>query len=199
LLSRTRSLEEYQEALTYNLERLDFLTKLVNGLLILSQADEDKASFKIENLNFSELLKELYEAFNIVVMQKKISFTFPAPEEVLINGDRIKLKQLFSNLIDNAIKYTPDGGSISLMVQPGKGQVTVVLKDTGIGIPSDDLPHIFDRFYRVDKSRARESGGIGLGLSICQWIIKAHHGTIDVKSQPQQGTTFTVTFPAKLS
>ena len=195
LLSRKRSSEDYQEALTNNLERLDFLTKLVNDLLILSQADEGKASLKIENLNFSELLKELYEAFNIVAMQKKISFTFSAPEEALINGDSIKLKQLFSNLIDNAIKYTSDGGTISLIVQPGKDQVTVVLKDTGIGIPSDDLPHIFDRFYRVDTSRSRLSGGVGLGLSICQWIVKAHHGTIDVKSQPHQGTTFTVTLP----
>ena len=197
LLSRKRSSEDYQEALTNNLERLDFLIKLVNDLLILSQADEGKASLKIENLNFSELLKELYEAFNIVVMQKKISFTLSAPEEVLINFDSIKLKQLFSNLIDNAIKYTPNGGNISLLVQPGKGQVTVVLKDTGIGIPSDDLPHIFDRFYRVDTSRSRLSGGVGLGLSICQWIVKAHHGTIDVKSQLHQGTTFTVTLPTK--
>lgn len=195
LLSRKRSSEDYHEALTNNLERLDFLTKLVNDLLILSQADEGKASLKIENLNFSELLKELYEAFTIVAIQKKISFTFSAPEEILINGDSIKLKQLFSNLIDNAIKYTPDGGTISLIVQPGKDQVAVVLKDTGIGIPSDDLPHIFDRFYRVDTSRSRLSGGVGLGLSICQWIVKAHHGTIDVKSQFHQGTTFTVILP----
>jgi len=198
-LSRKRSSEEYQEALANNLERLDFLTKLVNDLLILSQADEGKASLKIENLNFSELLKELYEAFNVVAMQKKISFTFSAFEEVLINGDRIKLKQLFSNLIDNAIKYTPDGGNIGLTVQPGKCQATVVIKDTGIGIPTNDLHHIFDRFYRVDTSRSRLSGGVGLGLSICQWIVKAHQGTIDVKSTPQQGTTFTVILPATLS
>jgi signal transduction histidine kinase len=95
----------------------------------------------------------------------------------------------------DAIKYTPDGGNISLIVQPGKDQITVVLKDTGIGIPRDDLPHIFDRFYRVDTSRSRLSGGVGLGLSICQWIVKAHHGTIDVKSPPHQGTTFVVTLP----
>jgi heavy metal sensor kinase len=195
LLSRKRSSEDYQEALTNNLERLDFLTKLVNDLLILTQADEGKTSLKIENLNFSELLKELYEAFNIVAIQKKIDFTFSAPEEVLINGDRIKLKQLFSNLIDNAIKYTSEGGNVSLIIQPGKDQITVILKDTGIGIPSDDLPHIFDRFYRVDTSRSRLSGGVGLGLSICQWIVKAYHGAIDVKSQPDQGTTFTVTLP----
>jgi heavy metal sensor kinase len=197
LLSRKRSSVEYQEALTNNLERLDFLTKLVNELLILSQADEGKASIKIENLNFSEQLKELYEAFTIVAMQKKINFTLSTSEEVLINGDRIKLQQLFSNLIDNAIKYTPEGGTISLIVQPGKDQVTVILNDTGIGIPSDDLPHIFDRFYRVDTSRSRLSGGVGLGLSICQWIVKAHHGTIDVKSHLHQGTTFTLTLPTQ--
>lgn len=199
LLSRKRSSEDYHEALTNNLERLDFLTKLVNDLLILSQADEGKPSLNIENLNFSELLKEFYEAFSIVALQKKIRFTFSAPEEVLIHGDSIKLKQLFSNLIDNAIKYTPEGGTIGLTVNPGKDQVTVILKDTGIGIPSNDLPHIFDRFYRVDTSRSRLSGGTGLGLSICQWIVKAHHGIIDVKSNPQQGTTVTVILPARLS
>jgi len=197
LLSRKRSSEDYQEALTNNLERLDFLTKLINDLLILSQADEGKASLKIENLNFSELLKGLYEAFNIVAMQKKIRFTFSASEKVLINGDSIKLQQLFSNLIDNAIKYTPEGGNVSLIIQPGKDQITVILKDTGIGIPRDDLPHIFDRFYRVDTSRSRLSGGVGLGLSICHWIVKAHHGTIDTKSQPHQGTTFTLMLPTQ--
>ena len=197
LLSQKRSAEDYQEALANNLERLDFLTKLVNDLLFLSQVDEGKENLEIEDLNLSELIKNLWEAFNVVAVQKKINFNFCAAGELFISGNSMKLKQLFSNLIDNAIKYTPDGGTISLSLQSEKECVKIILKDTGIGISSDDLPHIFDRFYRVDKSRSRLSGGVGLGLSICQRIVNVHHGTIDVKSMPQQGTTVTVILPAK--
>jgi signal transduction histidine kinase len=114
-------------------------------------------------------------------------------------GDNIKLKQLFSNLIDNAIKYTPNEGEIGLSIQPETDRVKIILKDTGVGIPSDDLPYLFDRFYRVDKSRSRQSGGTGLGLSICQWIVKAHQGTIKVESHLHQGTTITVIFPTQLT
>ena len=195
LLSRRRSPEEYGNALAANLERLDFLTKLVNDLLVLSQADEGSQILQVETILVPELLRELWDAFTLVAAQKKINFTFECSEEVKVNGDSLKLKQLFSNLIDNAIKYTPNGGEIHLSTKRENGGVKITLKDSGIGIPGDDLPRIFDRFYRVDKSRARLSGGVGLGLSICQWIVKAHQGTIEVKSQLSHGTTVTVTLP----
>jgi len=199
LLSKNRSSKEYREALANNLERLDFLTRLVNDLLLLSQADEGEKSLQIETINLNELLRELWEAFKMVAVQEKINFTFNKSEETVIRGDRIKLKQLFSNLFDNAVKYTPRGGKISLSIHPENEHVRIILSDTGIGIPSEDLPYIFDRFYRVDKSRSRQFGGVGLGLSICKWIVKAHEGTIEVNSQPNRGTTFTITFPTKLA
>jgi len=195
LLSQSRSPEEYRDVLGNNLERLNFLTKIINDLLLLSQADEGRQILKVEPIRLSELLRELWDAFNMVATQKSIDFALDGPEELIIEGDSIKLKQLFSNLIDNAIKYTPDGGEIRLSVRPETGRVSIVLKDSGIGIPADDLPRIFDRFYRVDKSRYRAAGGAGLGLSICQWIVKAHQGGIEVASQLSHGTTVTVTFP----
>lgn len=199
LLSQRRSLEEYGNALAANLERLDFLTKLVNDLLLLSQADEGSQVLQVETILLPELLRELWDAFTLVAAQKEINSAFECSEELRINGDSLKLKQLFSNLIDNAIKYTPEGGEISLSSKRAYDGVKITLKDSGIGIPGDDLPRIFDRFYRVDKSRSRLSGGTGLGLSICQWIVKAHKGTIGVDSQPHQGTTFTVTLPTEIT
>ena len=199
LLSRKRPLEEYREALVNNLERLDFLTRLVNDLLLLSRADESRENLHIEAIGLDELIRELWEAFNLVAGQKNIQFTFDASEQVLIEGDRIKLQQVFSNLIDNAVKYTPSGGKIDLIIKPETDRVKIILNDTGIGIPAEDLSRIFDRFYRVDRSRSRQSGGTGLGLSICRWIIKAHHGTITAESQVRQGSSFTVILPLKLA
>ncbi len=196
LLSRKRSSEEYREALANNLERLNFLIRIVNDLLLLSQADEGSESLQIEDVNLTELLKELWEAFNLVAAQKNINFTIDGSEELFIKGDRIKLTQLFSNLIDNAIKYTSEGGKITLTLHNENGKVKTILKDNGIGIPEDEIPRIFDRFYRVDKSRSRRLGGVGLGLSLCQWIVEAHQGTIKVESKLHQGSTFTVILPA---
>jgi len=199
LLSRKRSSEEYQEALINNLERLDYLTRLINNLLLLSQADEGKASLEFKTINLTNLLRELQEAFFLVAEQKKINLSFTGGKEIFLEGDWLRLTQLFSNLIDNAIKNTPEGGEVALELQEENKEVKIRVKDTGMGISPEDLPYIFDRFYRVDKSRSRDSGGVGLGLSICQWIVRAHQGTIEVESIPQQGTTFTVTLPILLS
>jgi signal transduction histidine kinase len=110
-------------------------------------------------------------------------------------GDPDRLKQLLLNLVDNAIKYTPKGGQVTLGLLRAEGWAVVTVTDTGIGIPTQDLPHIFERFYRVDKARSRTAGGSGLGLSIVQWIVQAHGGKIDVQSEPDKGTRFTVYLP----
>jgi len=199
LLSKMRSSEEYQDALSNNLERLDYLTRLLNDLLFLSKADEGEKSFQIETVDLIALLKQLGDAFAMIAAQKNINFNFNGDEKAIIQGDSVKLKQLFSNLIDNATKFTLPNGKISLMIHAENENVTVTLKDTGIGIPPDSLPSIFDRFYRVDKSRSRKSGGTGLGLSICQRIVNAHQGTIDVTSTLHQGTTVTVILPTTLT
>lgn len=196
LLSRSRTIEEYRETLANSLERLSFLTRLINDLLFLSQADEGKDTIHLEPVDLAPLLRDLCEAFGVVAAQKNIRLDYQSPSAVKISGDRVRLTRLFSNLIDNALKYTPPGGSITLSLASKEDKAIITLQDNGIGIPPEDLPFVFDRFYRIDKSRSRESGGTGLGLSICQQIVAAHHGTIEVKSTFHQGTTVIVTLPA---
>ena len=111
-------------------------------------------------------------------------------------GDKVRLQQLFTNLIDNAIKYTPKG-SIHVTVEKNESAGLVRIKDTGIGIPKEEQEKIFERFYRTDKSRSRETGGVGLGLSIAEWIVRAHHGRIEVESELNKGSTFTVYLPVQ--
>jgi signal transduction histidine kinase len=110
-------------------------------------------------------------------------------------GDPYRLKQLFYNLIENAIKYSNDGGTVEITTGSNGQYPNVSIKDEGLGISKEDIPYIFDRFYRVDKSRSREAGGTGLGLSICKWIAEAHQGRITVESEPGTGSCFTVWIP----
>ena len=117
-------------------------------------------------------------------------------DQALVYGDRERLRQILLNLADNAIKYTPNGGVITFGLEKSNGWVKISVSDTGIGISSEDLPFVFDRFYRTDKARSRELGGSGLGLSIVQWIAYAHQGKVTVSSELQKGSTFTLCLPA---
>jgi signal transduction histidine kinase len=116
-------------------------------------------------------------------------------QEIMVFGDKARLQRLFTNLIDNAIKFTPEGGAIWVTVERDDGAVEIKIKDNGIGIPTEEQAKIFRRFYRVDKSRSRETGGIGLGLSIAEQVARAHQGRIEVNSELNQGSTFTVYLP----
>jgi signal transduction histidine kinase len=124
-----------------------------------------------------------------------VSLEIEAPESLPVMGDRERLKQLMYILLDNAVKYSPDGGRVSLQLSETARHWTMKVTDEGIGIHPDDQPRIFDRFYRSDKSRTRTLGGHGLGLSIAKWIVDIHHGTISVESEPEKGSTFIVTIP----
>ena len=146
-------------------------------------------------IKLNELLVNLWELFKVLAEQKGISFTLGENEHADVLGDRTRLQQLFTNLIDNAIKFTPSGGHVDMSLKKDRGFAMVSIRDTGIGIPEGESEHIFERFYRVDKSRARESGGTGLGLSICQWIAKAHQGKIDLESELGKGSHFIVSLP----
>jgi two-component system, OmpR family, sensor kinase len=121
----------------------------------------------------------------------------PRVEHCIVNGDKTRLRQLFLNLITNAIKYTPRGGEVELQLTANEEEASFIVRDTGIGIAAIDLPNIFDRFYRADRVRSRQSerGGFGLGLSISQWIAQAHGGALTVQSRLHRGSTFTVTLP----
>ncbi|HBN27140.1 MAG TPA: hypothetical protein DD405_06705 [Desulfobacteraceae bacterium] len=192
ILSKKHTLEEYQDAFANNLKELDSMTRLVNDLLLLSHKEEREEKSSMKKLNISSLLGELWSAFNILAKQKNIAFNFECPDALLMYGNEVELKRLFVNLIDNAIKFTPDKGNISITAQLKNNNIKIMIEDNGIGISKNDLPYLFDRFYKADKSRTRGSGGFGLGLSICQSIVKAHQGTISIKSRLHKGSKVTL-------
>lgn len=168
------------------------MSRLVADLLLLAQADAGVA-LKREPVQLDSLLLEIYRQARVIA--DGLHVTLGHEDQAVVSGDPDRLRQLFLNLVDNAVKYTPRGGRLSLSWGREDGWVRVDVSDTGVGIPGEDLPHIFDRFYRVDKARSRGQGGTGLGLSIAQWIAQAHGGRIEVESQVGRGTTFTVWLP----
>lgn len=194
LLSKERRIEEYQDALVHFLEEFDHMNHILNDLILLSKYDSLQVELKMSPLRLDFLLENVCNLFRILAEQKNISFLIAPLEQVSIMGDKMRLQQLFTNLIDNAIKYTYEGSIHVSLVREGDNAL-VKIKDTGIGIPKEEQENIFKRFYRVDKSRSRESGGVGLGLSIAQWIANAHHGKIEVDSEPTHGSIFTVSLP----
>ena len=134
-------------------------------------------------------------AAKVLAVQKNLELKLTAAPPLILTGDEHLLKRMVLNLLDNAVKYTPEGGKICVELAGQNGHAQVVVRDTGIGISEKDQPHVFDRFYRVDKARSRALGGAGLGLSIVHWIVEAHGGTISVESNLGKGSKFTVKLP----
>jgi heavy metal sensor kinase len=158
LLSKPRSVEEYQRVLANNIEQLDFLTRMINDLILLSKFDSDRTELEISPIQLNELLVNLWELFDVLAEQKGVKFTLGELEQAGIFGDQTRLQQLFTNLIDNAIKFTPSGGYVEISLKKDGGYAKVSVRDTGIGIGEEEHKQIFERFYRVDKSRTRETG-----------------------------------------
>lgn len=173
---------------------VDRMTRLVGDLTLLARADAGGMPLEKKRIELDNLLFEVYRQFSVI--EKPVDVSITAVDQVSVLGDQDRLKQLFINLIDNAIKYTPGGGEVDLSLSKVDAWAQFEVKDSGMGIPAQDLPYIFDRFYRVDKARARTKGGSGLGLSIAKWVAKAHGGDIFVESEVGVGTTFTVRLPA---
>jgi len=194
LLSKGRPAEEYQEGLAHFMEQFDHLNHMINDLILLSKFDATQVELKMAPLRLDLLIKDLCHVFKILAEQKNIGFETGTTEEVTLVGDKARLQQLFTNLIDNAIKYTFQG-SIQISLEKNDEMAMVKVRDTGIGIPQEEQKKIFKRFYRVDKSRSKETGGVGLGLSIAEWITHAHQGRIEVESELNQGSTFTIYLP----
>lgn len=180
------------ECLTAIEREADRMARLINDLLLLAQADAG-IQLQQELVEIDSLLLDVYRQGQALANSVDVQLT--AEDRGLVAGDPDRLKQLLLNLVDNAIKYTPEGGQVSLGLTRQEGWVRIDIADTGIGIPAKELPHIFDRFYRVDKARSRTHGGTGLGLPIARWIADAHGGHIDVESEVGEGTTFTVWLP----
>jgi signal transduction histidine kinase len=177
--------------LAHFIERFDQLNRMINDLTLLSKFDSSQMELSMASLRLDLLVQDIGNLFKILAEQKGIDLRIGRVQEVTILGDKVCLQQLFTNLIDNAIKYTSEG-SIRITVKKDEKNAVVQVVDTGIGIPREEQEKIFKRFYRVDKSRSKEGGGVGLGLSIAEWIVRAHRGRIEVESELNQGSTFTV-------
>jgi two-component system OmpR family sensor kinase len=193
-LMKERPPAEYREALQAVDRAAQRMKTVVEGLLTLARADAKQLALAKEKLPFSALVEETAALLGPLAAQRKVAVTVRA-QPVAVEGDRERLRDAVSNLISNAIRYTPEGGQVDVTVAAEERSAVLAVADTGIGIPEKDRPHIFERFYRVDQARSRDKGGSGLGLAITKWIVEAHAGTISFASQEGKGTTFTVRLP----
>jgi heavy metal sensor kinase len=193
-LMTARTEEEFRDAIVNALEDVDRISNIVRALLLLSQAETGRLALHNEPVDVSEVTGELVEQFRSTAKEDGLALTWELEPDSVVRGDRTQLDRLVTNLLSNALKYTPRGGHVNVTVKKDAGQVTLTVSDNGKGIPEDSIPHIFDRFYRVPGSDPAK--GLGLGLSFVAWIVKAHSGSIDVKSAVGKGTTFTIVLPA---
>jgi heavy metal sensor kinase len=194
-LRKKRTPEEYEDILRNNLIDIIRLSKITDNLLFLTKTDNNILELRRQWFDVKHFMETVVENFRYRALSTDISIIEDYQENLELNGDIDLLEHAFSNLIDNAVKYTPQGGKITLRTYKEDKNIMISISDTGIGISEDDIPHIFERFYRVDKESSRKLGGTGLGLAITQWIINAHNGKISVKSTLGSGSDFIVALP----
>jgi signal transduction histidine kinase len=175
--------------------QVERLIRLSNGLLFLSRSDQNQLSFKPASINLSELLEVLVEQIQPLALERELKISTSIPEELSIYGDNDLLIRLFMNLLENALKYGPVGGRITVLAVKKPDETQVVIHNTGPGIPQEHLQHLFERFYRVDADRSSQTGGSGLGLAIAREIARLHRGEVDVESKAGQGVTVRVRLP----
>jgi two-component system OmpR family sensor kinase len=187
--------EEYRKSLRSILESVERMSEVVESLLLLARADSGQNLVRRERVDVGEVLLRAFEGLEELARREQVSLEVEDVEDLCVPGDPLWLNQIMVNLIGNGIKYTPAGGTVTVSLREAGGKAELAVRDTGIGIPEEHLPHIFDRFYRVDHGRARTAGGSGLGLSITRWAVEAHEGQIEVESTPGSGSLFRVTLP----
>lgn len=176
----------------------DRMTNIVQDLLTLSKFDAGSIGFDFQKFSFEKSVRDVYSAQLLEAQKRRHEFSLEFKTPISdIRGDRSRIEQVLINMVSNAIKYTHDGGRIRMTAGQNGAEVWCTVRDNGIGIPKEDLDHIFERFYRVDKARSRESGGTGLGLSIAYEIVERHNGRFEVQSQQGRGTTMTVILPVE--
>ncbi len=198
-LGKTRTVEEYEESLTLIQEEAERLSRIVEDLFILArQPIQSPTALIKEPVSLTEVVKDCARAAQVLAGRKGVRLKLEnGSTSIALNADEELIKRMILNLLDNAVKYTPEGGEISLALEKHNGSAEIVVRDTGIGLSQTDQQRVFDRFYRVDKARSRALGGAGLGLSIVRSIVEAHGGDITIKSTPRHGSTFTVSLPLK--
>ena len=195
-LMQERNVQEYQRVININLETAEEMLKIVEDLLLLSKLEYQPDAFNFDDLDFGSFIRETVEQAKKMAAQKNISIKLSGDNKpTVIRADGVHLKRLFLNLLNNAVRFTPEKGNITVNVQKNNKKLRISVSDTGAGIKPEHINKIFDRFYRTDASRSGSEGGSGLGLSIALSIAKIHGGDISVKSTPNKGSTFTVTLP----
>src|SRR5215831_12719961 len=186
---------ELRETVGSALEEVERLSRIVEQLLEMSRLEAGETLVDRTRFDFAEMTRTTVDQMRLLAEEKNVQLKFEKTKTAEIDGDPLRLKQIVVNLVDNAIKYTPSGGSVSVAAFPQDGNVVLEVADTGIGIPSDAAPLVFDRFFRVDKARSRQLGGTGLGLAIVKSICTAYHGTVSVNSAEGNGAVFRVELP----
>jgi heavy metal sensor kinase len=195
-LNKPRDAASYQDVLRAVNDEVDRLIKLVASLLTLARADAGQIPLAVEPVETSELVAAAAEYVRPVMSEREIELRVEPGPDATLQADEDLMLQLLLNLLDNAAKHTPAGGSVAVAWAAENGRVDISVRDSGPGIPTEHLAHVFERFYRADQARSRDDGGAGLGLSICRWIAEAHGGSISVESTAGQGARFTVRLPA---
>ncbi len=197
-LFTAHTVEQYRDAIITSLADIERLSAIVRALLLLSQAETGQVVLQKQTLDLVELAENTTEQFQIPAEGAEVRLTFHAETDRCAGEfDRVQIERMLSNLLSNSIKFTPPGGAIDVSLSRDGDDAEICIADTGQGIPAEHLPHIFDRFYRVrgPNEQASPEKGLGLGLSFVAWIVKAHGGTVDVSSQPGEGTTFRIRLP----
>ncbi|MEO8368384.1 MAG: ATP-binding protein [Candidatus Solibacter sp.] len=189
--------DQYREAIFNALTDIDRLSQIVRALLLLSQAEGGQIVLQKSRLNMCEVMDDLVEQFQIPAEAAGVSLSAELPAECTAEVDRVQIERMITNLLSNALKFTPEGGAVKVYLQVQPAFIEIIVEDNGHGIPAEHLPHIFDRFYRVPGKGTAPSPeqGLGLGLSFVAWIVKAHNGKIEVESTLGKGTRFIIRLP----
>jgi two-component system heavy metal sensor histidine kinase CusS len=196
-LARARSIEEYRDALESSLEETVRLSDLIGNLLFLARTESPLTNLRRERVDVAELLASVCDYYEASAADGRISLTTDSGERpVIAELDRTLMQRAVGNLVSNAVAHTPPGGSVTLAASAEIDRICIEVRDTGIGIPREALPRVFDRFFRVDPSRSQASGGTGLGLSIVQGIVSLHQGRVEIASQPGDGTRVALYLPS---
>jgi signal transduction histidine kinase len=194
-LRRPREPDDYKVVLESNLEEIDRMTRIVDELLFLSRADMGEVKMERLPVPLDTLIEDLHRQASLLGHERDIQVILTTTAPAVVLGDELRLRELFLNLLDNAVKYSYPSGTVDVALTIEQTQARVTVTDRGIGIAQEDQSRIFDRFYRTDNARTHTKKGTGLGLAICEWIVESHRGHLKVQSKVGEGSTFTVMLP----